>query len=145
MSETGVVVPKGPYAYVTFAGKTTSAPAWFSAAAREHVVDVYLFDVNKDAWRTGELSAKKARKFAKALLALADKVDPPAPKVEYYRTGDHWDHLFRIVDDGRPDLWIGKAHTPRWEQAWAFGTAHKLRTHPGIKRIRRRDVPEEAR
>jgi hypothetical protein len=87
------------------------------------------------------VSAKKIRKFARTLLALADEVDPPAPKVKYYRMDGK--HFFRVVDGGKPDLWINSKW--RWDPSWAFETAKALRECPGVHRVHADELPEGAR
>jgi hypothetical protein len=53
-----------------------------------------------------EVKPKHLRKFARALLALADEVDPPAPKVEYF--GATQDLFYRQRAGKHLELWLGE-------------------------------------
>lgn len=147
MSNTGVPkIASGEHAYVTFDGKTLGAPAWFAASARKDGVSVYLHDVDKDAWRTGSLSAKKARKFAKALLKLADEVDPPKPKTRYFQIDG--DLFYRVVKGETPELF--QLYGKKWVRSDECQDAEGVRSYWeddvfSLKEITKKELPEEAR
>lgn len=97
-------------------------------------------------WACGEsvfsvpVSAKKARKFARALLKLADQVDPPAPKTEYFHF--HPEFLYRVIDGGRPHYW-DKYHG--WTKSFLYETAYALMANREVVSIPRKYVPKDAR
>lgn len=98
-------------------------------------------------WACGEgvfsvpVSAKKARKFARALLKLADQVDPPTPKTEYFRPHP-FVGLYRVVAGGRPEGW--DPESKEWFKSYIYFTAEDLKG-PDVTPVPRKDVPKDAR
>lgn len=62
-----------------------------------------LFDNRTSSYDAYGVKPKHLRKFARALLALADEVDPPAPKAEYFEST--FDLFYRQRSGKRLEVW----------------------------------------
>ncbi|MGW3992203.1 hypothetical protein ACWEF6_01825 [Amycolatopsis sp. NPDC004772] len=89
------------------------------------------------------VSVKKIRKFAKALLKLADQVDPPAPKVKYFVRSFGLPFYFREVDGSPLDLWIEARK--EWQPSWGYKTGSRLLEAEGSREITADELPAGAR
>ena len=97
------------------------------------------------------ITPKQLRKIAKALKALADEVDPPAPKYDYYRVHNTGSRLsfteafYRRFNDGQFEVFDDENG---WARSWAAEDLEGLREFWydwTVSKVSRKDLPAAAK